>query len=236
MMAQVEVLMKFVTKAVNLVFPPQCIGCPTFVQGHQTWCDICRHLAVRVDVSECCEICSMPLRRAHETLCIYCKSKRPAFEKAVGFYRYEGLVRETLRRVKAQKRITDGYRVARPLRDEVQQMAEDWDVKGVALVPPHASALRSRGFYLPAQLAGWWRFRRPLILAESRKAQKQAMLGRHERSLNMEGTMECLTEVSGNWLVVDDVITTGATANEAARALREAGANAVFVLAMARVP
>lgn len=69
-----------------------------------------------------------------------------------------------------------------------------------------------------------------------RSARDQRELGRDERAANLAGTVGVVEDVRGlRLLLVDDVITTGATVREAARALLARGALAVSACALARV-
>ena len=71
------------------------------------------------------------------------------------------------------------------------------------------------------------------VITKSRMTQKQATLGRHERAINLKDAFVSKT-VTGDWIILDDVMTTGATLNEAALALKRAGADRVFGVALAR--
>jgi predicted amidophosphoribosyltransferase len=115
---------------------------------------------------------------------------------------------------------------------------------GVVLVPfpTTAAARKRRGFDPPALLAAevGERLRLPVAARALRRfgePRPQASLPRSERLLAPRGTVEVVRpgDVAGRTvLLVDDVLTTGATADEAARVLRKAGADRVFVAVAAR--
>jgi predicted amidophosphoribosyltransferase len=70
-----------------------------------------------------------------------------------------------------------------------------------------------------------------------RSTRPQSDLAASERRANVRGAFQASSQVSGRHvLVVDDVLTTGATLGECARALRDGGARRVGVLTVARVP
>lgn len=100
-----------------------------------------------------------------------------------------------------------------------------------------------RGFdpagYLARQLAS--SLKKPFIpasLLRKRWTQPQTKLGLHQRADNVSGVFKANRKlVEGlNILLIDDVITSGATANACAQALKSAGANNIYVLAAARTP
>lgn len=104
-------------------------------------------------------------------------------------------------------------------------------------VPSSCSAWRRRG-YDPVRLlcrrAGY----RPVRLLEQvRTTRRQKSLGVTERSKNVDGSLRARRRVDGGRvLLVDDVLTTGATLLEASRALREAGAEVVGAVTLAYTP
>jgi predicted amidophosphoribosyltransferase len=109
----------------------------------------------------------------------------------------------------------------------------------VVFVPATRAAVSERGFNTAEELA------RPLgrtlglpvrrLLRKTRDTADQAGLGRDERALNLRGAFSSGT-VEGGVVLVDDVLTTGATADACARALLDAGAEGVGVVTFARAP
>lgn len=106
----------------------------------------------------------------------------------------------------------------------------------VVAVPTSRAAMRRRGYRVPELLvrrAGW----RPLpLLTVARATGDQRALGRTERARNVAGSMRARDAAGRRILLVDDVVTTGATLGEAARALTEAGAEVVGAVCAAATP
>lgn len=106
----------------------------------------------------------------------------------------------------------------------------------ITTVPSSRAAFRRRG-YRPVDVlvrrAGW----RPERLLRLRRApEDQRGLGSRARRANVRGALAARTVLEGPVVVVDDVVTTGATLAEAVRALREAGATDVRAVALAYTP
>ncbi len=109
----------------------------------------------------------------------------------------------------------------------------------VVPVPLHSKRLAERGFnqaqFLGGRVAkemGW-----PLehFLYRSRETKTQTNLTREQRRMNVSSAFACKGDVAGkNILLVDDVITTGATLEECAKVLKRAGAKRVKALVVAR--
>ena len=107
----------------------------------------------------------------------------------------------------------------------------------LALVPTSAAAWRRRGYdpvRLVARRAGF-RPRRVLVAARSGAAQKT--LTREERAVNLDGAFIARGDLTGRrFVIVDDILTSGATMSEAARALRAAGGEVVAGATIAFTP
>lgn len=111
----------------------------------------------------------------------------------------------------------------------------------VVPVPLHPRRLRARGFN-PAGLLAKHLSRSNGVRCDARSLRRvrdtpsQIDLDRGERRRNVRGAFACGCRVPGSVWLVDDVVTTGSTLAEAARALRRAGARRVVAIALAATP
>lgn len=152
---------------------------------------------------------------------------------------YEGALAEAIKRLKYGQRPDlarlFGSRLARA-------MVESPLVTCDALVPVplHRHRLAERGYNQSALVAGSASRRLrvrylPLALERARRTAEQASLGRQDRLVNVEAAFTVRQTVHGlSVVVVDDVVTTGATAGACVAALTQAGARVVAVAALAR--
>ena len=172
-----------------------------------------------------------------EFLCEDCREHKPHFDRAVCALRFEGDARELVNGFK--------YRSQLYLRDDIVDFLEGavlsrFRLDGVScVVPVPGTRLHRwlRGYNqcdcLAAELAK--RLGKPCrrLLQRIGSPRRQRGLPEAERRANAVGTFAS-KPCAGTPLVVDDVMTTGATLSDAARALKAAGAESVFCVAIAR--
>jgi len=147
---------------------------------------------------------------------------------------FEGVAARVIRALKEEGRTSLARELA-PAFDEALRLAAPVGAL-VTTVPGTRAAFRRRGFRpldVLMRRAGW---RHERLLRVARATHDQRGLGRRERRENVGGAFVSRPILGGVVVVVDDVVTTGATLVEAARALRAAGAAEVVAVALAHTP
>jgi ComF family protein len=177
-------------------------------------------------------------------LCELCRRVAPRFRKAVAYGAYEGALRDLLHVFKYQRIRPAAPLLARLLSQTVAAagMSDSLLVVPVPLAP---GKQRARGFNQAEEIARALLRVHPVCgiqldtasLIRSRETVSQTGLTRHQRQANLRGAFAVARpeKLRGRKiLLVDDVMTTGATAGECARVLLRAGAGEVFVATVAR--
>jgi ComF family protein len=222
----------------DLVYPTRCAACDRI--GHGIFCEACRQ-TLKPLAPPFCERCQDP---GAEGVCSRCRSHPPAFAVARAAALFEGPLREAIHALKYEKRERVAEALAEILEAAWKREPALHGVEALLPLPIHAKREKERGFNQSAAMAET--LGRKLSLPVLKKAlirpvfrRPQVGLGRDERAANVEGVFQVETPeaVSGkSLLLVDDVMTTGATCNEAARTLLQAGARDVRILVLAREP
>ncbi|HXK09020.1 MAG TPA: ComF family protein [Vicinamibacteria bacterium] len=226
-----------------VVFPSACPACGRLLAhpGRGPLCGPCWESLPRHHAVAC--RCGLPLLPGR-VVCGRCRRGRQPFAAGASLGPYEGTLRLVLHELKYGRRRRAGKRLAEVLLEEpaVRALVGSSDV--LVPVPLHPRRLRERGFNQSALLAQeiGRRAGRPVCadaLVRRLDTAPQTGLPAAARRRNVEGAFAVRrrASVTGRTVtLVDDVLTTGATAFACARRLREAGASEVRLLTVARVP
>lgn len=218
---------------VDLLFPPRCAGCG---QEGVRWCGTCQS-KVHILSEPICKICGLPLEKAG--VCGACQEHPPAFSVLRAWAVFDPPIRQALHTLKYRRNLGLGEALARQMQVWAKNLNWDADL----LIPMPLSRLRfqERGYnqvgLVARPLALWlgWRYR-PQALSRTRHTRSQVGLTAAERRENVRDAFTADPGlVAGKRVVLmDDVATTGATLDAAARTLLQAGASDVRALAIAR--
>lgn len=206
-----------------LFFPARCLTCGKAVRAQRLVCRACAASLPQKPFFQ-----EFPLSQAQEG--------RLA---VVAPLSYEKGTRRTLRRLKFQEERA----LAKPLAALMAQAVGQWGraFDGVVWVPMSPKKLQQRGYNQSQLLAKalakelglpWW-----TLLEQARETATQHDLTRAQRADNVRGAYRARAEAAGQrLLLVDDIVTTGATLRACAQALYEAGARSVGAVCAARTP
>ncbi|MBN1569278.1 MAG: ComF family protein [Acidobacteria bacterium] len=231
----------------NLIYPEECFVCSAALAGHQD-CGICSRcwdnvLSLKITPPRCTS-CGLPMQSFDDTpdhLCGNCILQMPPYAGARSFGYYTAELSKIIQELKFRGR-RNLVRLLGPLLTAA--FFESWsrdEFDLIVPVPLHPKRRRDRGYNQSELLARSLsrQIAVPLgrFLVRVRPTLPQVGLTDSERKENVRKAFRCSRpqQISGKRiLLVDDVMTTGATAASAARALLDGGALRVSVLTVAR--
>lgn len=220
-------------RGLDLLFPPRCVACGAF---GSFLCAACLSATPRAEPPRC-PVCWMPSRE--EGPCRRCRRQPFAFVAARSTFVYQGAAREAVQALKYRGLSTLAGAMAPPMAESLRE----WGPPVAAIVPvPLAGRRRRLRGYNQSQLLAREVSRlsglplAPRALVRRRSTPPQAgSADEAARRWNVAGAFAPGPEaVEGGILLIDDVLTSGATLDACARALREASGGPVFALTFAR--
>lgn len=228
----------------ELVYPPVCIGCGAATGDPHTLCGRCWS-GLRFIERPFCERLGTPFATdlGMQLVSPAAMADPPVFARARAVARYDDTARRLVHRLKYSDRLDLARALGRMMARSGAELAREADV--VVPVPLHRLRLWSRRYNQAMELARAVAAAhgRPVAhdaLLRVKRTRPQVGLTRTQRGDNLQGAFRvpdgAKPRLSGRRvLLVDDVLTTGSTANAASRALLRGGAAAVDVLTFATV-
>jgi ComF family protein len=177
-----------------------------------------------------------------KSICPSCIKKELHFDRVFSPCIYEGIIKKLIHDFKYKNKDYLGVTLSRLMIDFVKEYNLPMDFMDFIIpVPLYKTRLREREFNQAQILSNYLarEFNKEILddyLIRSRNTKTQTELEERQRLLNVKGSFSVnkKRDLKGkNILLVDDVLTTGATCSEAACALKNAGLNIVFVLTLA---
>lgn len=214
------------------LLPNSCLLCGT-AAGSELLCPPCRADLPALP-AHACPCCGE--RTTHGERCGACLVQPPHFIGVSALYRYAFPADRLIQALKYQHRLA----LAGWFGQSLAQACAKVDAQRIVPLPLHPVRLRERGFNQAMEIARALGncLKIPVdrhILQRPRATSPQAGLPLKERRSNVRGAFECSGDLGGaRILLVDDVLTSGATADECARVLRLHGAGEVHVAVVAR--
>ncbi|MEQ1651417.1 MAG: ComF family protein [Hyphomicrobium sp.] len=230
--------------ALDAILPPLCLGCQTRLTDHDALCPDCWRRIDFIRPPLCDRLgLPMPYDIGGHMISAAAAANPPPFERARAVARYDGLMRELIHDLKFR----DTHDARRLFGRWLCQAGAELVASTDCIIPVPLAPLRllSRRFNQSQILAAEVGRQsgkpvQPLALKRIRSTAHQIGLTRRERERNVAGAFAVADRAVGlvagkSVLLIDDVMTTGATASAATKALKKAGAGRVDVLALALV-
>ena len=230
--------------ALEAVLPPRCLACDVETSGTGALCADCWSAVVFLAPPHC-ECCGLPFEFevAVGSLCGTCARERPSYTRARAVFRYGDVSRALILRFKHGDRTDAAPAFGTWLARAGHDLLTEADL--VAPVPLHRFRLFARRFNQSALLAQAIAHESDVavavdLLVRTRNTRSQATLSSDQRSRNVKGAFNIRRQwrnrvVGLKILLVDDVMTTGATVEECSKALLAEGAASVDIVTLARV-
>jgi len=234
-------------RALDLLFPPICVSCQADIdevmQGINL-CQFCREQIQMVTWPTCLRCAArVPEIPGPVSECGHCRDDKLRFDRVLTLGSYEGLLGELVVRMKRDRSERLVRLFSSLLFAELRAQLSDLSFDAVVPVPMHWWRRLARGTNSPAAMAE--RLGSNLGLPVLSKALRRRHNSFPQKGLSRAGRFHMHRQIearagyplkASHVLLVDDILTTGATCSEAARALKQGGVAQVSVLVVGRTP
>ena len=223
----------------DFALPPRCAGCGAIVDEVHSFCSDCW---TRVDflAGPGCKTCGLPLELTGSDECAGCIAKPPRIARTRAAVAYDELARGVAIRLKYGRKVA----LARTMARFMTPLIEQRDAEALLVpVPLHRSRIWQRGFNQSGIVASHIARLSGLntdgsVLRRVKRTPPLKGMSRQQRRRAVAGAFQVVKPdlVKGRTIIlVDDVLTTGSTANACARVLQRAGAARIELVSWARV-
>lgn len=231
--------MNLVMPLLDLLFPPRCIFCRGRVDEDTAAHSVCTPCATAVaDPNRCCSRCAQPLIESEQS-CTECAGRLFSFTAACAVAEYKGTLKSTIHKYKykGRKELAGplGTLLARQIRRSGWPLPD-----AVVPVPLHQEKLLERGYdqalLLAQVVADELHVPVKKMLTRERSTPSQTKLTAVQRWENVADAFNASWdhEVPRRVILVDDLLTTGATAHFAGRRLLQAGVGELYLAVVGR--
>ncbi len=244
--------MELAQNLLSALFPSRCIFCQktvrqtvdqTVIQAATQSFEVCPDCYQALPHNTaCCVRCALPLAEDINSavLCGRCIKKQPAFDYAYSPFRYEDEIITLVHQLKFSETI----RFSRCIGEMLLAYFSGTDETPDCLLPValHPSRMRQRGFNQSIEISRVLAKKLAIpiehtVIERQRSTAAQTGLSAKQRQKNIRGVFAVVGELNyKHVLIIDDVMTTGATVNELAKLLKKNNVERVGVLSIARAP
>jgi competence protein ComFC len=233
-------IQKMIQQLINFLFPCECSFCGNLdsTSNRIGICKACvKAKSSKISTEETCEICRTNLI---DNFCEYCDSRNIFFDRLVFIRSKENFEREIIQRLKFRRQKQLAFYFCLNLHSITQKYTNNY-FAGIVYIPSSASTIRQRPYH---SCVGVLKRLEKKFQVKSfcplEKVSKELQSGKNfrERFIHAAKAFQIKKKYensfSGNYLLVDDVFTTGATVNEIAKLLLMNGANSVEILVLVK--
>ncbi len=235
-----------IKKLINLIFPSHCLYCSKIINEDGLFCQECWPKLQFITKPQC-PICAFPYEvdiPNMNPLCAKCIAKKPSFDRTITVYSYNYIIKKIISDLKYRDNSFLIKKISQILLPHLQQQIKKDDI--LIAVPLHKNKLKQRKFNQTTQICQELIKKlpeKPLfyhdLLFRSKDTKPQVSLKKEERSKNLKKAFIINKKYyplikDRRVFIFDDVITTGATVESCAKAIKRKEAKEIIIISLAK--
>ena len=231
-----KIMNNWLNKIQSILYPYTCFLCNQPGNNELDLCDRC--YAGFSPLSICCNICGISMKTKVSHVCGRCLASPPHYDKITTLFDYQEDIKQLVLPLKFNAKVSAARTIGKLMANHFSNHPDMPDA--LLAVPLHKKRLRKRGFNQSELIAKHLQRQLNIHLLQqfctrTRNTISQTSLKATERRKNLKNAFHCDNHQSINSIaVIDDVVTTGSTANEIAKTLKKSGVKRVEIWAFAR--
>lgn len=230
-------LKQWFATAEDLLYPPRCPICTGILKKKEKKvCPGCQKRLPYIGQLRCMK-CGKQLSKEEEEYCLDCQKKEHIFKQGIALWSYHKEVKNSVYRFKYKNKREYASAYANEISGIYKKMIFCWGIQAIIPIPLYEKKKKKRGYNQAEDLARELgkRLNLPIytdILVRIRNTKPQKQLNDRERQKNLKKAFKvCPNSIKlSRVAIVDDIYTTGITADEAATCLLDAGVKEVYLI------
>jgi len=219
----------------DLIYPRDltCVLCSE--ESDDELCDLCKG-SIQFNIGRVCKACGRMITTDYG-ICRNCMSMERMFDYGVSVVTYDDYIKGLMYKLKYHNKRYIAHTMAKYILDYILQLNLKEDFDGIIPVPLHENRLKNRGYnqaYLIAmflsEMTGLKVYETIRRVVNTRPLNKMT---REERSHILEDAFEVTRCMEGNYILIDDIFTTGTTVNTCSKLLKASGVSQILVATFA---
>lgn len=229
---------KYWAKLLNSVYPWHCVICGAQAQNKSICTECAPYLSwCRNDTK--CDVCGLPISAdaSHTRICGICQKHPPYYDCISAVFWYEPPISDFITQFKYFNHWENAQTLIELSESELVTENEN---SLIIPVPSHSSRIKQRGFNAVYELVKLYKKQRNFLYDDTlvsrvKNTETQTGKTKQQRKKNLRNAFKINHAIKHEHIIIiDEVVTTGATVNELSRCLKKAGVKKVTVWAIAR--
>lgn len=227
-------------KIINIIIPTHCPVCEKRIKRPAFLCEKCRNKLTEYNKQRKCLQCGRAIENSIDVICSFCEKLKPKFDVGISVHSYTDEFKTALIHYKFRHSFYRAKAFGQLLCEAYRKLGAEVDV--IVAVPTTFQNLHKRGYNSSLEMAYCVSKELKIaiydtVILKTKNTRQQSTVKMNERYENVKNAFDInkkqIDKIKGKVvLLIDDVLTTGATASECSKILKKYGATSVYLVTL----